>query len=160
MLTSPMTRCAVPREPIDRGTLIYHRERLRNRIHECVYRALLVRHEQDGVTRADLAARLGKDKAQISRWLSGPSNWTLDTVSDLLLALNVDLELSTCLTEDRAAQNYVHPLMEKRGEPSGEVWMMTSGSSQLTRGSFRARQQTESDPARSKLRSEANDSSA
>ena len=54
--------------------------------------AILIRKfwekEKAGVlSRADLARRLNKDPAQISRWLAMPTNWTLDTVSDLALAV-------------------------------------------------------------------------
>jgi hypothetical protein len=41
-----------------------------------------------GISRATLARRLGKRPEQVSRLLGGPGNWTLDTVSDLLFAIN------------------------------------------------------------------------
>jgi hypothetical protein len=139
--TSPTVPSSVFREPLGRGDLVYHRQRLRNRIYECVYKAVLRRHERDGITRTDLAARLGKDRAQISRWLSGPSNWTIDTVSDLLLALDVELELSTCLIEEMPIANYTHPLMVESEELSGEVWMAASGGVHFTRLPLPPRQQ-------------------
>src|SRR5208282_3088978 len=42
---------------------------------------------QGNVTKKELAIRLGKDPAQITRWLSAPSNFELDTLSDILLAM-------------------------------------------------------------------------
>lgn len=72
----------------DNGTLPvgvqeYFRQRQRNRFYELVIREFL----KSGLTKAALARRMGRKPEQITRWLSAPSNWTLDTVSDLLLAI-------------------------------------------------------------------------
>ena len=41
-----------------------------------------------GLSQADLARRLGKGTDVVCRWLGGPGNWTLDTLSDLLFAIS------------------------------------------------------------------------
>ena len=46
------------------------------------------------MSRKDIAAKLRKDPAQITRWLSSPTNLTLDTISDLLLACGAECEFS------------------------------------------------------------------
>jgi hypothetical protein len=69
------------------GDLAYFRERQSNRVYEAVFKAFV----GAGITKADLARKLKKKPEQITRWLSGPGNWTLDTVSDLLLALGSEM---------------------------------------------------------------------
>ena len=64
------------------GTLAYFRARLKQRI----YSLAIKEFKKSGLSQADLARRLGKEPAQVSRLLSGPGNLTLETVSDLLLA--------------------------------------------------------------------------
>ncbi len=61
------------------GTLAYFRARLKQRI----YSLAIKEFKKSGLSQADLARRLGKEPAQVSRLLSGPGNLTLETVSDL-----------------------------------------------------------------------------
>jgi transcriptional regulator with XRE-family HTH domain len=49
--------------------------------------------EQQGVSKSDLAKRLGKSKAFVTQVLGGQSNMTLRTLSDLASALGYDVEL-------------------------------------------------------------------
>jgi transcriptional regulator with XRE-family HTH domain len=66
---------------------VYFRERFRNRLYDLIIGELEL-FKSKGFTQAQLARRLNKRPDQISRWLSGPGNMTLDTVSDLLLGLS------------------------------------------------------------------------
>src|SRR5262245_56688638 len=67
---------------ISRGTLTYVRGRNQHRAYDLVIREL----KKSGITQADLARRLDKGQDAISRLLSRPRNWELDTLSDLLFA--------------------------------------------------------------------------
>jgi hypothetical protein len=67
--------------------LAYFRARLQDRIYDLIVREFLRKEEAKEITRSDLAARIGKDPAQITRYLASPGNWTLDTISDLLLGI-------------------------------------------------------------------------
>jgi hypothetical protein len=56
------------------------------------YTAIVARKNEDGLTRAQLGSRMGREKTGISKLLSGPRNWQLSTISDLSEALNLKLE--------------------------------------------------------------------
>lgn len=71
-------------EKIPPGVLGYIHARARNQLHELVLREF----RRSGLSKAVLASRLDKEPSQITRWLGAPGNWTLDTVSNLLLAIS------------------------------------------------------------------------
>lgn len=77
-------------ERLSKRTLAYFQERLRNRLHELVLLEYMEQVESSGLKKSDISERLGKDPAQITRWLGSPGNWTLNTVSDLLLAMRCE----------------------------------------------------------------------
>src|SRR6476620_8103448 len=88
MPTSRTTMLSKPTgaEPIKATTFGYLRARTKRRAYDLVIREF----KKSGLTQADLARRLGKPHRtdQISKLLSGPGNWTLDTVADLLFAIS------------------------------------------------------------------------
>jgi len=47
--------------------------------------------EAHGVSQKELAKRMGKCTSEISEWLSGNRNFTIDTITDISEALGVDL---------------------------------------------------------------------
>ncbi|MCJ2067987.1 helix-turn-helix domain-containing protein [Methylobacterium sp. J-030] len=76
-----------PDAEIPNDCLVYFQDRLRSRLYDLV----IGEFEQariDGLTQAKLARRLGKKPEQIHKWLSSPGNWTLNTVSNLLLGIS------------------------------------------------------------------------
>ncbi|NSL86587.1 helix-turn-helix transcriptional regulator [Chitinophaga sp. Mgbs1] len=46
---------------------------------------------EKGWNNKDLAARMGKSPSEISRWLSGGHNFTIDTLSEIAIALEVPI---------------------------------------------------------------------
>ncbi|MDE2514436.1 MAG: helix-turn-helix transcriptional regulator [Rhodospirillales bacterium] len=46
------------------------------------------KREHPELTQAEIARRLGRRPEQVHRWLAAPGNWTLETASDLLLAIS------------------------------------------------------------------------
>ena len=48
---------------------------------------LFIEAEKNGLTRAELARRIDKSPAVITRLLSSPSNWTIATLSNLLVGI-------------------------------------------------------------------------
>lgn len=81
-------------QTIPAGKLTYFRARLQDRIYDLIVRAFVQKEADGEMTRGGLANRIRKDPAQITRYLTSPSNWTLDTVSDLLLGIcGAELEI-------------------------------------------------------------------
>jgi hypothetical protein len=79
------------------GKLAYFRERLKNRLHELIFLEFLRQEDTYGLTKAELGRRIGKPPERITRLLSAPGNWTLETVSDLLLGMASELDFSAAL---------------------------------------------------------------
>jgi plasmid maintenance system antidote protein VapI len=93
-------------KPIPIGKIEYFRARLRSRLHQLILEEFL--HHED-LTQKDLAHRIGKRADQVNRWLGAPGNWTLDTVSDLLIGMGAEVdfyvvELERKLGEDNERQ--------------------------------------------------------
>lgn len=75
--------------------LSYFQARLKNRLHDFIISKFFEMEKTRGLTRADLARRIGRKPEVITRLLGAPGNWTLDTVSDLLIGIaSEELELS------------------------------------------------------------------
>lgn len=70
------------------GKRAYFQERLRNRIYSLILEEFVHKKEIENLTQKTIANRIGKGPDQINRWLSSPGNWTIDTVSDLLLGIS------------------------------------------------------------------------
>ncbi|MBA3896561.1 MAG: helix-turn-helix transcriptional regulator [Sphingomonadaceae bacterium] len=66
--------------------------RARDKAFAAVRELWRLRREQ-GLSQSDLADRLDRDPAWVSRKLSGPSNWTLKTFGDLADALDGEVEI-------------------------------------------------------------------
>lgn len=93
-------------ERIPVATLSYFRARLRNKLHSLLLRAV----KDSGIAPSEIAIRTGKDRAQISRLLGAPGNMTLDTLSDLLFAVDgLELEAVTRRPLQEAARNFSGP---------------------------------------------------
>jgi transcriptional regulator with XRE-family HTH domain len=94
MTTSPTSILSEPKgaDKVPRSTFAYFRARLKHRI----YSVIIKEFKKSGLTQADLARRLDMEPAQLSRLLAGPGNLTLETVSDMLFAIDgAELTAST-----------------------------------------------------------------
>jgi transcriptional regulator with XRE-family HTH domain len=64
----------------------YFEQRLRNRMLNFLLEKF-VAAQKEGLTKAELARRIGKTPDVINRWLGAPTNLTVDTICDLLLGI-------------------------------------------------------------------------
>jgi hypothetical protein len=60
---------------------------MQSRAKRLAYDAVIREFKNSGITKAQLARRLGKGAPEISRMLGGPANWTIRTVAELLFAV-------------------------------------------------------------------------
>lgn len=76
------------------GMLAYFRGRFSNNIHELVLAEFAAQERHGKTSRAELARKIRRKPEQITRWLGSPGNWTLDTLSDLLLGMGLEPAVS------------------------------------------------------------------
>lgn len=55
---------------------------------DALYDFIIQRFVESGLTKAELARRLGKDAGQLTRTLGAPGNWTIDTCAELLFSID------------------------------------------------------------------------
>jgi transcriptional regulator with XRE-family HTH domain len=79
-------------DKVPTSTFVYLRARLKHRI----YSLIIGEFKKSGLSQADLARRLDKEPAHLSRLLSGPGNLTIETISDLLFGISgTELDVSS-----------------------------------------------------------------
>jgi hypothetical protein len=106
----------------DEPTKYFFRQRQQNRVFDTVIHAL----EEAGMRRKGIAAAMGVPPSQVTRLLSGPGNWTCDTISDLLFAIRAELDFQVVHFCDRAKGNRFHPEISL---PSGRPGATTTATS-------------------------------
>lgn len=96
-------------EQIDRFTLSYMAGLARDRFHQMVLSAF----EDSGLSKAQLANRLGMDRSRVSKILNTSSNMTVETLGSVLFALDGSVPT--------AGRNW--PLREKPKNLRGPQWL-------------------------------------
>lgn len=96
-------------EPLSLHTLVYLRQRTKNRLYDYVLRKF-IDEQSRGLTKAQLARRIGKRPEVVNRLLGTPGNWTIDTLSDLLAGISAEeIEPHSVSLLERPARNDVGP---------------------------------------------------
>lgn len=109
----------------------YFAQRLLNRVHQELLTLIRRMEANDSeFSKRKLAKRLDKKPEQLSRWLSYPSNMTLETVSDLFIGMCCELELTVKFIssepKEQFAKNYENVII-------GEFEILTK---KITEGAF------------------------
>lgn len=102
-------------EPLSKRSRTYFQQRFQQHVFARLAKAFATRAEEFGVTKSGIACLIDKDKAQVNRLLSHPTNLTLDTLCELALALNYE---PTLFLEDLsipANHNFCHPAYYGQG---------------------------------------------
>ena len=99
-------------QPISTREIAYYNRRHQNAVFNKIVKAFVEEVKAGRISRAMLAKRIGKDPAQITRFLSGPANRTLDTISLILLGMNAEMDAKVVFFRDIAPTNYAHPLID------------------------------------------------
>ncbi len=89
-----------------------HHRRLQTAVFNEIVKSFVEEVKAGRISRATLAKRIRKEPPQITRWLSGPSNLTLDTISTILLGMNAVLDAKVVFSRDISVPNYAHPLVD------------------------------------------------
>jgi hypothetical protein len=95
----------IPGERVSPDTFHYWRARAKREAYDLV----LTEFKKSGITKTELARRLGKNLPEVSRMLGGPANWTIATVSDLLFAICGGLPKWSMVLPKRSRRNDTQP---------------------------------------------------
>ena len=84
--------------------------------------------DKHGISRAELARRLGKSRAYVTRVLNGQPNMTLKTLTQIAVALGegIDLFIPSSVREDRAQA--AHKAVRRAKRPRRSKPAVTSSS--------------------------------
>lgn len=123
-------------KPKSRRDVAYYKQRQKNLIFTELTAFFAEEAARRGISKKDLAEALSKDPAQITRWLSGPTNFELDTLTEILLALDAELEHRVVRFADKPSPNYVHPIISRivsgkvpQPKPKGSLQLKTQTAS-------------------------------
>lgn len=72
----------------------YFQENFREAIHQDLLERYQYLRDTRGLSRSDLAKKIGRRPEQVTRWLSSPTNLEVDSISDMGLGLGVIPKLS------------------------------------------------------------------
>lgn len=89
----------------------YYRRRQQNRIFAAIAALFAEEAARGNITKKELAEILEKDPAQITRWMSEPRNYEIDTISDILLAMGAEMDHPVVRFVDRPKANFAHPAL-------------------------------------------------
>jgi hypothetical protein len=133
MLQTTLLSEVLSGEKIPIGKLAYFRARLTNHLHSLVLEKFLSLKSESGLTRAELARRIGRKPEQVTRWFGSPGNWTLETVSDLLMGMGCELdpqlkELATHLDSQVLAHSNAFDRTQMMRQCRGGLFQLNDGS--------------------------------
>src|SRR6266446_7694343 len=97
-------------DPLDPEHLGYLHARAQNKAHDCVLAVFADEAGARGINRAYIARRLRKRPEVVSRCLTAPGNWTLDTLGELLGSMGYDVDINARSFRNPILPNRVHDM--------------------------------------------------
>ena len=92
-------------------------ERTRNRMLLAMKIEIAMREK--GFSQKQFAAKMGKTESEISEWLSGDRNFTVDTLSDIEMALDIRLFNTHCMNTVQVPAQMSYKTTKKRDDVVG-----------------------------------------
>ena len=92
-------------------------ERTRNRMLLAMKIEIAMREK--GFSQKQFAAKMGKTESEISEWLSGDRNFTIDTLSDIEMALDIRLFNTHCMNTVQFPAQMSYKTTKKRDDVVG-----------------------------------------
>lgn len=105
----PLSFYAESKEPLNSAEKAYFRAKMKRKVHGLLLKRFSAMSEDDRALRSLIADRIGVHRSQVTRWLASPNNLTLDTLSDLLLAMNREMTPVEAEIGVTSTSNYTHP---------------------------------------------------
>ena len=117
-------------DPIAPHKVAYFRARLSNRLHDLVLRQFASLEAEGKINRSLLARRIGRKPEQITRWFGSPGNWTLETLSDLLLGMGLELvpKATSLFAPAQSAQKPANAFEQLEREVNQEARHLVEGT--------------------------------
>jgi hypothetical protein len=82
-----------PDKPLSVGDRAYFYARLRNKLHNALLKQYMAFEADEPQAREKLAKRLGTTRAWVTRRLYSPSGMSIQSLSDMMLALDCEIEV-------------------------------------------------------------------
>jgi transcriptional regulator with XRE-family HTH domain len=113
------------------GERLFRQEQVILDVTELICRVM----DEDGVSRSQLAKRLGKSKGYVSQLLDGEHNMTIRTISDVFCALGRTVHFHSENTEKEAPVMLGHPVWQTAIQWRPDQWVTVSARpGQMTEG--------------------------
>lgn len=107
---------------IPEGKLEYLRARTRNNLYAYIIRKFWEQEAKSGLTKAKLARRIDCDPGRLNKLLGAPGNWTIATVSDLLVGIAAEeLDPRSEPILGRGRRNYTGPTWLEQSATASSV---------------------------------------
>ncbi len=135
---TPSSISAIPDDgkPTEVQTAYFGR-RLRRDLHGLVLNCFIEEQRDNKLTKAELARRMDRDPASVTRWLGAPKNHTMETISALLLAMGYVPRVTALKLSEIGPSNEFHELVEGGPDltfiaPSGVATVEIKGHATLS----------------------------
>ena len=101
---------------------------LRSTFKSLFWAVISAKRKERELTFSELAETLDKSKSIVSRWFSGDPNWRINTIADLALALEVDINVTAVDRQTGrvfSASGEVNPLHDAWTAPIPSVTLLS-----------------------------------